>query len=87
MTQTFHFEIVVKNTRMHTESEDLVNELYVAGLDDAVIGMGDPSVLAFDVTRESINFKSAVDSVCEQLKTVLPDLSVLEVGIIEDEEP
>lgn len=76
MPQTFYFNLKIKNTRPNEQLED---ELFVAGLADALVGIGNPYVLALTVEREAESFFAAMESTYHQLQQVIPEIQVLEL--------
>ncbi|OEZ98625.1 hypothetical protein [Duganella phyllosphaerae] len=66
---TLKFQVDAKDC----EAQDVIENLAVAGCDDALIGMGQPGQLGFRFTREAMSAKNAVNSAIADVLKVLPN--------------
>lgn len=60
--------------------ETLVERLYAAGCDDAVVGVGQPGRLALAFAREADNAQAALQSALDAVREVLPQAQLIEAS-------
>lgn len=76
----YDFELRFKLADPGPVEDDVVERLYVAGCDDATIGVGLPGRLALCFTREASSAKQAILSALEDVKRAIPDAEMIEVS-------
>jgi len=76
----YEFEFRFKLSTQDADAGELVERLGAAGCDDALIGIGQPGRIALKFTREAESAKRAIVSALEDVKKVLPDAELIEVG-------
>lgn len=64
---TFTLRFAVENV------ESYIDKLYEAGCDDALIGLGEPGVLALEFTREADSLESAIETAKRDVLKAIPD--------------
>ncbi|WP_150641526.1 helix-turn-helix transcriptional regulator [Pseudomonas fluorescens] len=62
------------------DPDELVERLYAAGCDDALIGVGLPGRLALEFTREAATAETALRSALMDVKRIVPDARLVEVA-------
>ena len=70
--QKFEFDLIIRLADGTSELENLVDALYEAGLDDAVVGTGNPGVIGVGCVRDGEDFESAVAEAAEAALFALP---------------
>ena len=74
----FEFTIKFALGDANADPESYVDQLYDAGCDDALIGIGKTGMIALDFIREADNALEAVMSAVEDVKRVIPDAKLIE---------
>ncbi|VVN70090.1 helix-turn-helix transcriptional regulator [Pseudomonas fluorescens] len=62
------------------DPDELVERLYTAGCDDALVGIGLPGRLALEFTREAVTAEAALLSALMDVKRIIPDARLVEVA-------
>lgn len=62
------------------DPDELVERLYAAGCDDALVGIGLPGRLALEFTREAVTAETALLSALMDVKRIIPDARLVEVA-------
>jgi predicted DNA-binding transcriptional regulator AlpA len=62
------------------DPDALVERLYAAGCDDALVGVGLPGRLALEFTREAATAEAALLSALMDIKRIIPDARLVEVA-------
>jgi hypothetical protein len=75
-TFTLRFSLNENNA----DPEVYISKLMEAGCDDALIGIGKVGYIAFDFTRESSSAHAAVISAIKDIKSVIPNSSLIEAS-------
>ena len=76
----YEFEFRFKLATQDADGGELVERLGAAGCDDALIGIGQPGRIALRFTREAESAKRAIISALEDVRKVIPDARLIEVG-------
>ena len=74
----FEFELIFKISDDQNKIDSLIELLYEAGCDDAVIGSGKQGMLGFMFTREAKSAQEAFESAISNIKSVIPDAKLIE---------
>ena len=76
----YEFEFRFKLATQDADGGELVERLGAAGCDDALIGIGQPGRIALRFTREAECAKRAIISALEDVKKIIPEAKLIEVG-------
>jgi hypothetical protein len=76
----YEFEFRFRLPTHDADAGDLVERLGAAGCEDALIGIGQPGRIALKFTREGESAKRAIVSALEDVKNVIPEAELIEVG-------
>jgi hypothetical protein len=76
----YEFEFRFKLPTQDADAGDLVERLGAAGCEDALIGVGQPGRIVLRFTREAESAKRAIVSALEDVKKVIPEAELIEVG-------
>ena len=60
--------------------DELVERLYEAGCDDALVGLGVPGQLGLEFIREASSAEEAILSALADVRRAIPDAQLIEVG-------
>ena len=74
----YDFTLKYDITALKCEPDTLLNPLYEAGCDDAIIGIGRPGRIALNFTREARSASEAVSSALRDVKKALPEAKLIE---------
>lgn len=74
----YEFELLFKINDAHVEMDTLVERLYEAGCDDALIGSGKAGVIGFSFTREAKSAVQAFESAIMDIRKVIPTATLME---------
>jgi len=74
----YDFTLKYDITALKGEPDTLLNPLYEAGCDDAIIGIGRPGRIALNFTREARSASEAVSSALSDVKKALPEAKLIE---------
>jgi len=74
----FEFTIKFALGNADADPESYIDQLYEAGCDDALIGVGKTGMIALDFIRKADNALDAVTSAIEDVKRVIPDAQLVE---------
>ena len=77
MAKMFEFELVFALPVSAADASSLLDRLFEAGLDDAVIGTGSPGVIAIALERQGDDADSTILAAAEQCRGALPDGTLL----------
>lgn len=80
MKKEYTFTLKYKLPSNITDIDALVDELYQAGCDDALIGIGMPGYIAFDFIREANNAKEAIQSAQAEILACIPKAELVEIS-------
>jgi hypothetical protein len=69
--ETYEFDLVF-SVPGNLDEADLVDRLFVAGCDDAVIGLGTPGLVAVSLERRGSDAESAIAGAARQIAVALP---------------
>lgn len=73
----YEFELLFK-VNANEEMNDLVDRLYEAGCDDALIGSGRTGVIGLSFTREAVSAEEAFKSAIKDVKKAIPSALLIE---------
>ena len=73
----YEFELLFK-VNSSEEMNDLIDRLYEAGCDDALIGSGKSGVIGLSFTREAASAAEAFESAIKDVKKAIPTASLME---------
>jgi predicted DNA-binding transcriptional regulator AlpA len=73
----YEFELLFK-VNSNEEMNDLIDRLYEAGCDDALIGSGKSGVIGLSFTREAASAAEAFESAIKDVKKAIPTASLME---------
>lgn len=76
--QEYTFTLKYHLQASDSDTEALVERLGEAGCTDALIGIGSRDRLALEFTREAENARAAVESALADVKTAIPDATLVE---------
>ncbi len=76
--QNFEFELLFKINNDSTEIDILIDRLYEAGCDDALIGSGRAGIIGLIFTREAKNAEQAFVSAINDVKKAIPSAKLVE---------
>lgn len=62
------------------KTDDLSSQIFAGGCDDAIIGVGVAGRLALNFVRESNNATEAIRSALSDIKKVIPQAKLVEIG-------
>ena len=74
----YDFTLKFDITALECEPETLLDQLYEAGCDDAIIGIGQPGRIAINFTRNAASASAAVSSALTHVQTALPQAKLIE---------
>jgi hypothetical protein len=76
----YEFTLKYKLSEKHSDMDVLVEQLAEAGCEDALIGTGQKGRVTLNFTREASSAKQAMFSALEDVKSVIPDATLVEVS-------
>lgn len=76
----YDFALKFKLVESSADADSLVERLGEEGCDDAVVGIGQPSRIALNFTREADSAQQAIISALEDVKRAIPDAELIEVS-------
>lgn len=76
----YDFVLKFKPAEGSADANDLVGRLGEAGCDDAAVGIGQPSRIALNFTREADSAQQAIISALEDVRRVIPDAELIEAS-------
>jgi predicted DNA-binding transcriptional regulator AlpA len=76
----YEFEFRFKLPTQDADADELVERLGAAGCEDALVGIGQPGRIALRFNREAESAKRAIVSALEDVKKVIPEAELIEVG-------
>lgn len=74
------FTLKYRLSAINASHDVLVERLYEAGCDDALVGLGIPGHLALEFIREASSAEEAILSALADVKRAIPDARLIEVG-------
>ncbi|SJM94637.1 helix-turn-helix transcriptional regulator [Crenothrix polyspora] len=74
----YDFTLKFDISSLECEPDTFLDQLYEAGCDDAIIGIGRPGRLSINFTREAKNASEAVLSALNDVKRALPQAKLIE---------
>lgn len=80
----YDFEMLYRFADPTLTPWEVCNQLYEAGLDDSLLGLGRKGYVAIHVTREASCLDNAIVSVMQQVSSVV-DAELITYKLIEDE--
>jgi len=75
---TYEFRLKFSIPLFESDMDELVERLFEAGCNDALIGIGQPGRIALDFTREADSAFRAISSAFADIKQVVPDAKLIE---------
>lgn len=79
MTETFEFTLLFKLADSDGDAEALLDKLFEAGCDDALIGVGRVGYIALEFDREAPDAESAMSSAIDAVQKAIPGAELTEV--------
>lgn len=76
----FEFTLKYKLTDSTLDADTLVEHLFDAGCDDAMVGIGQPGHIGLDFIREAKSAEKAILSALADVKKAIPSALLVEVG-------
>ncbi|MDB9312425.1 hypothetical protein PN462_04855 [Spirulina sp. CS-785/01] len=76
----YDFALIFKLNSPHLNPEEYCDQLYEAGCDDALIGVGKTGYIALDFIREADSGLDAIQSAINNVKSVLPDAELVHIS-------
>ncbi len=76
----YDFALIFKLSQPDINAEVFIDQLYVAGCHDALLGVGKKGYLSLDFIRESSSAFEAVNSAISNVKSVLTDAKLIHVS-------
>jgi len=73
----YEFELLFK-VNFNEEMNELIDRLYEAGCNDALIGIGKSGVIGLSFTREAVSAAEAFESAIKDVKKAIPTASLIE---------
>jgi predicted DNA-binding transcriptional regulator AlpA len=73
----YEFELLFK-LNSNEDMNDIIDRLYEAGCDDALIGSGKSGVIGLSFTREAVSAAEAFESAIKDVKKAIPSASLME---------
>ncbi len=70
--QEFEFDLIIRLPERAPELDDLVDALFEAGLDDAVVGTGTPGMIGIGCVRDGEDFDAVIAEAAEGALSALP---------------
>lgn len=80
MKQEYIFTLKFKLPQNAEQIDELVDQLYANGCDDALIGLGMPGQIALEFVREAGSAKEAVFSALRDVKQIIPEAKLIEAA-------
>ncbi len=74
----YDFTLKFDITSLECEPESLLDQLYEAGCDDAIIGIGRSSRIALNFTREARSASEAISSALRDVNKAIPQAKLIE---------
>jgi hypothetical protein len=75
----FQFDVMIKLPQGCPDIEDVVDWLYEAGCDDAVVGCGNPGMLGLSFIREGTEREAVIAEAVRDALAGLPEGAAVEV--------
>lgn len=76
----YEFTLKFKLEAGDSNADEVVERLGTAGCDDALVGIGQPGRIALNFTRDHESAEKAVISALKDVKSVIPEAKLIEVG-------
>jgi predicted DNA-binding transcriptional regulator AlpA len=74
----FKFTLIFRLSQDAPKTEQMLDALFEAGCDDALVGLGRTGYIALDFEREAKNAESAVDSAIHNVAAAIPGAILVE---------
>ena len=76
----FQFDVMIRLPQGSPDIEDVLDRLFQAGCDDAVVGCGNPGMLGLSFIREGTDRETVVAEAVRDALAGLPEGTVIEKG-------
>ena len=76
----FEFTLKFALPNLDDDPQSLLDSLFEAGCDDALVGIGKKGRIVLDFTRESNSAQAAIISACKQVQQAVPDAKLVEAS-------
>lgn len=78
----FKFDVMIRLPKGCPDIEYVLDRLYEAGCDDAVVGLGTPGLLGLSFIREGTDRETVIAGAVRDALSGLPEGAVVEEGIL-----
>ena len=76
----YEFKLTYKLDPKDSDTEDLMNKIFEAGCDDAIVGFGIEGQICLDFTRAAPSAIEAIESAINAMRHALPTAKLIEIG-------
>ena len=74
----FQFDVMIRLPKCCPDVEDVLDRLYGAGCDDAVVGLGTPGLLGLSFIREGKDREAVIAGAVRDALSGLPEAAVVD---------
>lgn len=71
------YEFTLKFAMEGQDVGAMLNRLYEAGCDDAIVGTGQSSCIALNFTRQAVSAEAAISSAISNVKSAIPSATLI----------